>query len=74
MDKETWKKLKCLRLDRGGEFISNEFNNFCIENGIKRHVSAPSTPQQNGIAERRNKIIMDCARTLMIEKNVASKY
>ena len=34
--KETGKKLKCLRSDRSGEFISNEFNNFCIENGIKR--------------------------------------
>ena len=30
------KKLKCLRSDIGGEFISNEFNNFCIERGIKR--------------------------------------
>ena len=36
VEKETGKKLKCLRSDRGGEFISNEFNNFCIENGIKR--------------------------------------
>ena len=34
--KETGKRLKCLRSDRGGEFISNEFNNFCIERGIKR--------------------------------------
>ena len=49
VEKETGKRLKCLRSDRGGEFISNEFNNFCIERGIKRQVSAPSTPQQNGI-------------------------
>ena len=63
-----------MRSDRGGEFISNEFNNFCIERGIKRQVSAPGTPEQNGIAERRNRSIMDCARTLMIEKNIAIKY
>ena len=74
VEKENGKRLKCLRLDRGGEFISNEFNNFYIERGIKRQVSAPSTPQQNGIVERRNRSIMDCARTLMIEKNVAIKY
>ena len=37
-------------------------------------MSTPGTPQQNGIVERRNKIIMDCARTLMIEKNVERKY
>ena len=66
--------MKCLRSERGGEFISNEFNNFYIEQGIKRQVLAPSTPQQNGIAKRRNKSIMDCARTLMIEKNIAIKY
>ena len=36
VEKETEKILKWLRSDRGGEFISNEFNNFCIERGIKR--------------------------------------
>ena len=36
VEKEIGKRLKCLRSDRGGEFISNEFNNFCIERGIKR--------------------------------------
>ena len=35
-EKETGKKLKCLRLDKGGEFISNEFNEFYNERGIKR--------------------------------------
>ena len=45
VEKETKKRLKCLRLDRGGEFISNEFNNFCIERGIKIQVLAPGTPQ-----------------------------
>ena len=74
VEKEIGKILKCLTSDRGGEFISHEFNNFCIERGIKRQVSAPGTPEQNGIAERRNKYIMDCAKTLMIEKNIAIKY
>ena len=74
VEKETGKRLKCLRSERGGEFISNEFNKFCIERGIKRQVSAPGTPKQNGIAERRNRSIMDCAITLMIEKNIAIKY
>lgn len=74
VEKETGKELKCLRSDRGGEFISNEFTNFCNEHGIKRQVSAPRTPQQNGIAKRRNRSIVDYARTLMIEKNVAQTY
>ena len=44
VEKEIGKSLKCLRSDRGGEFMSNEFNNFCIERGIKRQVSALGTP------------------------------
>ena len=39
------KKRKCLRLDKGGEFISNEFNEFYFERGIKRQVSTPGTLQ-----------------------------
>ena len=74
VEKETGRRLKCLRSDRGGEFICNKFNNFYIERGIKRQVSAPGTLEQNGIAERRNRSIMDCARTLMIEKNIAIEY
>ena len=72
-EKEIGKRMKCLRLDKGGEFISHEFNNFCIERGIKRQVSTPETPEQNGIAKRRNRSIMDCPRTLMIKKNIATK-
>ena len=68
--KETIKSLKCLRSDRGGEFISNKFEMFCNDKGIKRQTSAPRTPPQNGIVERRNRSIMDYARTLMMENNV----
>ena len=74
VEKEIRKKLKCLRSNKGGEFISNEFNEFFIERGIKRQLLAPSTPQQNEIAKRRNRSIMDCVRTLMIEKKIAIKY
>jgi hypothetical protein len=73
-EKETGKILKFLRSDRGGEFTSNEFNNFCNDRGIKRQNFAPRTPPQNGIAKRRNIYVMDCERTLMMEKNVDLKY
>ena len=74
VENETRKKLKCLILERDGEFISNEFNELYIERGIKRKVSTVGTPHQNCIAKRRNRSIVDCARTLMIEKNIAIKY
>jgi transposase InsO family protein len=48
-----------LRTDRGGEFTSQEFNNFCNESGIRRQLTASFTPQQNGVAERKNRTIMN---------------
>ena len=68
VEKEIGKSLKCLRSYRGGEFTSNEFETFCNDKGIKRQKSTPSTPPQNGIAKRRNRSMIDCARTLMMEK------
>ena len=67
-------KIQMLEIMQKWRFISNEFNNFYIERGIKRQVSTPGTPKKNGIVERRNISIMDCAKTLMIEKNIATKY
>jgi len=46
VEKEIGKILKCLRSDRGGEFTSNEFNNFCIKRGIKRQISALGIPRK----------------------------
>ena len=74
VEKETGKSLKFLRSDRGGEFTSHEFELFCNDRGIERQTSTPRTPPQNGVVERRNKCIMDYARTLMMEKSVALKY
>ena len=71
VEKETRKYLKCFIFNRGGEFISDEFNIFGNEKGIKRKMSVPRTPLQNGIAKRRNRSIIDCARMLMLEKDVS---
>ena len=50
VEKETGLPIKCLRTDRGGEFTSNEFKEYCERNGIKRQLTAAYTPQQNGVA------------------------
>lgn len=67
VEKQTSKQLKCLRSDRSGEFIYVEFTKFCVKHGIKRQLSALRTPQHNGIVESRNLLIVDCARTILIE-------
>ena len=74
VEKEIGKSPKCLRSNRGGEFVSHEFELFFNDRGIKRKSSTTRTPPQNGVAKRRNRSILDCPRVLMMEKNVALKY
>nr|GEX91755.1 zinc finger, CCHC-type [Tanacetum cinerariifolium] len=56
-------KMRMLRTDRGGEFTSNEFTKYCKENGIARQLTAPHSPQQNGVVERRNRTVLSTTRT-----------
>ena len=51
-ENESENKIKCLCLDNGGEFTSNEFNIFYEKYGIKRQFSVARKPQQNGVVER----------------------
>ena len=62
--------IKCFRSDRGGEFTSLEFNEFCTEHAIKRQLTAAYTPQQNGVAERKNRTMMNMVRSMLFEKHL----
>ena len=61
------KNIKTLRSDNGGEFTSNEFKDFCKEVGIKRELTTPYNPQQNGVAERKNRSIMKAIRAMIYD-------
>ena len=65
VEKEVNKTVGTLRTDRGGEFTSREFQEFCNRSGIKRHLTAPYTPQQNGIVKRRNRTLMEMTRSML---------
>lgn len=67
-------KLKALRTDRGGEFISNLFTLFCNEGGIKHYTTTPFSPQQNGVVERRNQTVVEMARCMMKAMQVPSNF
>ena len=71
---ESEEKLKALRTDRGGEFTSNEFKSYCEKHGIKRYLTAPYTPQQNGVIERRNQTIVAMARSMLKSKKLPGRF
>ncbi|CAB0019909.1 unnamed protein product [Nesidiocoris tenuis] len=66
-ERSTGAKLKYLQSDNGTEYINKEFDNYLKEKGIQRRLSTVHTPQQNGLAERRNRTLQDKARCLLID-------
>ena len=58
-------KIKSLRTDRGHEYLSDLFKAYCADKGIARQLTIPYTPQQNGVAKRRNMTLLDMVRSMM---------
>jgi len=73
-ENESDHKIKCLRSDRGGEFTSNEFFDFCEEHGIRREFSTARTPQQNGVVERMNRTVQQMARAMLDESRTPATF
>ena len=67
MEKQTGKNIRILRTENGGEFESRHFEDFCKEEGIKRQLTVPYNPQQNGVAERKNKTICETTKAMMYD-------
>jgi len=65
LELELGKKIKCLRTDNGGEYIDGDFQTFCRQAGIQRHFTVAHTPQQNGIAERMNRTLLERTRAIL---------
>jgi hypothetical protein len=74
VNNQTGMKIKTLRSDNGGEFVSKKFDNFLHECGIQRQTSAPYTPQQNGVAKRANRTIMECARSMICAQGLDLEF
>ncbi|KAK3121536.1 hypothetical protein QOZ80_8BG0655630 [Eleusine coracana subsp. coracana] len=67
-------KLSSLRTDRGGEFTSAAFSNYCSETGVRCQLTAPYSPQQNGVVERWNQSVVAAARSMLRVKNLPSYF
>ena len=66
VENEMDSRIKCLRSDNGGEFTSNEFMDYCSNNGIKKKFFVARTPQQNEVVERKNRTVQEMARTMIM--------
>ena len=63
------KKIKILRNDRGGEYES-PFGEFCLQHGIVHQTTTPYSPQQNGVAERKNRTLMDMMNAMLLSSSL----
>jgi transposase InsO family protein len=64
------RKIKILRSDNGGEYTSKDFVNFCRDVGMKRELTTPYNPQQNGVMERKNGTIMEAIKTMIHDQDL----
>jgi hypothetical protein len=67
-------KIKKIRSDNGSEFKNLQVEDYLEEEGIKHEFSAPYTPQQNGVVERKNRTLIDMARTMLGEYKTPERF
>lgn len=71
---EVGKKIICLRTDNGGEYTSNEFSQYLRDCRIRHQFTCANTPQQNGVAERKNRHLAEICRSMLHAKNVPGRF
>ena len=62
--------ISSIKSDHGRELDNSKFESYCDEYGIGHNFSAPRTPQQNGVVERKNRTLEEMARTMLCENNL----
>ena len=68
------KRIKALRSDRGGEYLSYEFDDHLKSCGIVSQLTPPGTPQLNGVSERRNRSLLDMVRSMMSQVELPDSF
>lgn len=74
VENESGLKIKALRHDGGGEYVSHEFRDYCKSQGIVQQITTPYSPQQNGVAERLNRTIMDAVRSMLHHQRLSASF
>nr|KYP59893.1 Retrovirus-related Pol polyprotein from transposon TNT 1-94 [Cajanus cajan] len=74
VENQTGKRIKRLRTDNSLEFCSAEFNDYCKKEGIVRQYTVRNTPQQNGVAKRMNRTLLEKARCLLSNDSLTKSF
>ncbi|XP_026825693.1 uncharacterized protein LOC113562008 [Ooceraea biroi] len=74
VEKQSGCEIKALRTDNGKEYVNQVFANFMKSEGIRHQTTIAYNPQQNGLAERMNRTIVEKARTMLLEARLDKKY
>jgi transposase InsO family protein len=67
-------RIKKIRSDNGTRFKNSQIEGFLEQEGIKHEFSSPYTPQQNGVVERKNRTLLDMARTMLDEYKTSDRF
>ena len=74
VENETGYKIGCIRSDHGTEFQNQSLDEFCNSRGYSHNFSAPRTPQQNGVVERKNRVLEEMSRTMLNEQSAPKQF
>ena len=74
VEKSSGRKLKVLRTDNGGEYTSTKFEEYLKAEGVSHERTVPKTPEQNGVAERQNRTLVETTRSMLLDSKLPHKF
>lgn len=74
VERSSKKKIKTLRTDNGGEYTSTKFEKYLKTEGIRHELTVPKTPEQNGVAERLNRTLVEMTRSMLLDAKLPKKF
>ena len=74
VEKSSGHQVKVLRTDNGGEYTSTQFEDFLKADGIRHERTVPKTPEQNGVAERLNRTLVETTRSMLIDAKLPQQF
>lgn len=74
MERQKGAKIKCIQSDNGTEYLNNLFDEYLENDGIRRRLTVANNPEQNRIAERKNRTLLETARCLLLQSGLPPSF